>query len=72
MVKQNPAKRVKPGNLADDPTPSPLGLIRETLPEEGSRNARGPHVHYLGRPTLTHATAAMRTFTLLSQQLQIN
>ena len=53
-----PANYVQPDNLADDP-------------QEGSRNARGPHVHYPGRLTLTHATAAMRTFRLLSQQLQM-
>ena len=67
----NPANAVKPGSLADDPIPSLLGLIRQTPPQEGSRNARASHVHDRGRFTLTHATAAMRTFTLLSQQLQI-
>ena len=65
------ANCVKRGSLANDSIPSLLRLIRQTPPQEGSRNTRGPHVHYLGRSTLTHATAAMRTFTLLSQQLQI-
>ena len=66
----NPANNLKPISLANDPIPSLLELIRQTPPQEGSRNARGLHVHYLGRSSLTHATAAMRTFTLLSQQLQ--
>ena len=61
-----PANCVKSHSLADDPIPSLLGLIRQTPPQEGLRNARGRHVHYLERSTLTHAAAAMRTSTLFS------